>query len=109
MREEILPPELRKRREDFDAFGDLTQHDADGPDGLDVSMIRTRPDLLMYLPRPVLMDINTEDLQRVLVAFRRAAQQREKARHHELLMLVALILLVLAILCKFLWPFVSGQ
>lgn len=103
MREEILPPELRHRRADFDGLGDLT-HDADGPE---VPMVRTRADLLMDFPGLVVMD--SEDLQRTLVVFRRVAHQRDKARQHEILKLVALVLLVLVTLFKFLWPFVSGQ
>lgn len=98
MREEILPPELRQPREDLDGFGDLAPHDADAPD------------VPLNFPRPVLMDLSdTEDLRRTLVAFRRVAHRREEARHHEILMLVALVLLVLVTILKFLWPYVSGQ
>lgn len=107
MREEVLPPELRRYREDLDGFGDITPHDADEPD---VQTIRRRLELLRNMPQPVMVDFsNTEDLQRAMVAFRRVAHQRERVRYHEILMLAALMLLVLATLLKVLWPFVSGQ
>lgn len=62
------------------------------------------------MPRPVMVDFsNAEDLQRAMIAFRRVAHQRGKARHHEILMLAAIVLLLLVTLFKVLWPFVSGQ
>ncbi|ROV96298.1 hypothetical protein VMCG_07718 [Cytospora schulzeri] len=106
MQEEILPPELRKRREDLDGFGDIAPQNADESDAQAVRRRLESRDMA----RPVVVDFsNTEDLQRALVAFRRLAQRRDKARHHEILMLAALVFLVLATLFKALWPFVSNQ
>ncbi|KUI72712.1 hypothetical protein VM1G_08321 [Cytospora mali] len=118
MREEILPHELRRRREDLDGFGDLTPHEAEAP-APDAQMIRARLESLMnsnfltphpHAQSPFMRDMNsTEHLQRALVEFRRRAYRHDKARHHEILMFVVLVLMVLAILLKFILPSVSGR
>lgn len=109
MREETVPPELRRRRDGLDEFGQFAPYETDGPDA---QTIRARieeslMDPAFLSPHPHAF-ISAEHLQRALVAFRRQAYQREKAWHHEILMLIALVLMVLAIMSKCLWALFAG-
>ena len=109
MREETVPPELRRRRDGLDEFGDLALHGIDEPDA---QTIRARleeslMDPAFLSPHPHAIS-SAEHLQRALFTFRRQAYQREKAWHHEILMLAALVLMVLAMVSKCLWTLVAG-
>lgn len=98
MREESLPQELRRRRDDLLGFRD---DDDDAPPEEEL--------LQVYVPLTRVPLAQEPVIYVWASTFGGWPEPRDRAMHHHVLMLLALVLMVLTILSKVLWTFVSGR